>query len=342
MISSSHTIPIIQVRSILQGARHQGMDLERLLWRAGIPPGLLESGRARVSQQQYAQLIRVLRRATRDELWGLCHRPLPLGSFALGVNLMVRCQTLGEALRAGFHFYHLLMDDFVARMVRHGDNVHVRLLDRRPANPRQDFAKRTFLFFTFGVASWMVERRLPINRVELSAPEPPEHTETARLFQAPAYYAQPFTGLSFDAVWLDHPVRQDENSLRGFLRRAPTNLLVKYRDEARITERIRRYLRRNLEVETPSLQAVAEELGMTPQTLRRRLREEGEGYQTIKDEVRRDAAVDLLARPDLSLMEIANRTGFSEPSTFHRAFKKWTGLAPGEYRQTVLESVGQR
>ncbi|MCC5857171.1 MAG: AraC family transcriptional regulator [Ectothiorhodospiraceae bacterium] len=340
MTTASHTIPIVQVRSILQGAVHQGHAPEPLLRRAGISPGLLDSGRSRVSHHQYARLVRVLRRVTRDELWGLCQRPLPLGSFALGTELMVRSQTLGEALRTGFHFYHLLLDDFVMRLVHQGDTAHVRLLDRRPINPRRDYAKRTALFFTFGLASWLVERRLPVNRVRISAPEPSEYTETSRLFQAPVEYGAPHTGLSFDAVWLYHPVRQDRESLARFLRRAPTNLLVKYRDEGRITERIRRYLRRHLAGRLPSLEEVAEDLRMTPQTLRRRLREEGEGYQTIKDEVRRDAAVDLLARPDLSLMEIANRTGFSEPSTFHRAFKKWTGLAPGEYRQTVLESAG--
>jgi AraC-like DNA-binding protein len=75
---------------------------------------------------------------------------------------------------------------------------------------------------------------------------------------------------------------------------------------------------------------------MTPQTLRRRLREEGHGYQELKDDLRRDAAIDYLGRPDLTLIDIANLVGFSEASTFHRAFRKWTGVAPGEYRQTHL------
>jgi AraC-like DNA-binding protein len=72
---------------------------------------------------------------------------------------------------------------------------------------------------------------------------------------------------------------------------------------------------------------------MTPQTLRRRLREEGQGFQSLKDHLRRDAAIEYLARPDMTLLDIADQLGFSEASTFHRAFKKWTGVAPGEYRQ---------
>ncbi|HEX8886167.1 MAG TPA: helix-turn-helix transcriptional regulator, partial [Noviherbaspirillum sp.] len=71
----------------------------------------------------------------------------------------------------------------------------------------------------------------------------------------------------------------------------------------------------------------------------RRLQDEGQGFQAIKDDLRRDIAIEYLARPDLTLIEIANLLGFSEPSTFHRAFKKWTGVAPGEYRLTRLQAA---
>jgi AraC-like DNA-binding protein len=77
-------------------------------------------------------------------------------------------------------------------------------------------------------------------------------------------------------------------------------------------------------------------MAMTPQTLRRRLREEGHGFQALKDALRRDTAIACLTQPELTLIDIANRVGFSEASTFCRAFKKWTGVAPGEYRQTRI------
>jgi AraC-like DNA-binding protein len=89
----------------------------------------------------------------------------------------------------------------------------------------------------------------------------------------------------------------------------------------------------------PSLEDVGKALGITPQMLRRRLQDEGQGYQAIKDDLRRDIAIEYLARPDLTLIDIANLLGFSEPSTFHRAFKKWTGVAPGEYRHTRLQAA---
>ncbi|MEY3521533.1 MAG: HTH-type transcriptional regulator VirS, partial [Pseudomonadota bacterium] len=89
--------------------------------------------------------------------------------------------------------------------------------------------------------------------------------------------------------------------------------------------------------EMPSLEVVSDMLATTPQTLRRRLQREGQGYQMIKDALRRDVAVEFLTQSDLPLLEVAARVGFSEASTFHRAFKAWTGLTPGAYRQAHNE-----
>lgn len=70
----------------------------------------------------------------------------------------------------------------------------------------------------------------------------------------------------------------------------------------------------------------------SPQTLRRHLREEGSSFQELKDHLRRDLAIYYLGRNEMTIEIIAEQLGFSEPSAFHRAFKKWTGLTPGAYR----------
>jgi AraC-like DNA-binding protein len=185
-------------------------------------------------------------------------------------------------------------------------------------------------------ACWLAGRRIPLLEVEFSTLDKDLPSDAFRLFQAPLRYQDRQVGLRFEKRWLDLPVVQTAQSVEEFLRQAPASLVVKYRDQANLTERIRRMLRRHLDTEMPSLEDVGKALGVTPQTLRRRLQDEGQGYQAIKDDLRRDAAIEYLARPDLTLMEIANLLGFSEPSTFHRAFKKWTGVAPGEYRHSRL------
>ena len=75
---------------------------------------------------------------------------------------------------------------------------------------------------------------------------------------------------------------------------------------------------------------------MTSATLRRRVSEEGASYQQIKDQLRRDLAIGYLSHSDRSVMDIALELGFSERSAFHRAFRKWTGASPGEFRRELL------
>jgi AraC-like DNA-binding protein len=329
---SHHTVSVRHVELSLQGALRRGIPVEPLLERAGISALLLESPLARVSQAQYAALLRVLRHRLRDEFWGLLQRPLPLGSFAQCCRLLVQTPTLGDAVRTGFGYFHAGIDEFVPRLRVSDGMASMRIVPNGVQGPGSEYAQRAFLFLSFGLASWLAARRIPLVGVEYRGPAPQHAGEMDRLFQTKVAFEREHYCLWFDARWLQLPQVQNAQSLREFLQQAPANLLVKYRDRTSVTDRIRRVLRNRLHDELPSLDEVARTLAMTPQTLSRRLREEGQGFQMLKDDLRRDTAIELLHRPELTLLDIAGQLGFSEASTFHRAFKKWTGVAPGEYR----------
>lgn len=341
MPGTGHTIAMVHVHHILLGARRKGCDIAALLARAGISEALLHSPSARVTQGQYAALMRCLRRVLRDEFWGLLSRPVLPGVFRQVCESIVHCGTLHEAIDTALRQYRLHIEDFAPRLQVRGGMASLMLVRRTAPTSCRLFAQSCFAFQGYGLASWLLARSLPLARVDLASPPPQGQTDTARVFGAEVRYGQPHTALHFDAAWLRLPVAQDAGSLAGFLREAPHNLLVRYRDDSCLAERIRRHLRGHLHGELPSLEQMAETLRLTPQTLRRRLREEGGGYQRIKDNLRRDAAIGLLEHSGLPLQEVALRLGFSEPSTFHRAFKKWTGVAPGEYRQRQMQGLMQ-
>ena len=331
-----HTIAVYQAVQMLLAIDDEDAR-SVVLRRAGISSVLLESRLARVTQSQFARLMISLVRHHRDEFWGLGSLPLPLGSFAMCCRMLVGHRKLGDALRAGLRYYHALLSDFVPRLQISQGVAYLRISSRHSLNDRQAYAVRVFMFLSYGVMCWLAARRIPVEEVVYQDSDVARRSDASRLFQAPIHLVQGEWGYRFDAKWLELPVVQNNESVETFLREAPACLLVKYRDQTSFSERIRRLLRRYLTEEMPSLEAVSDMLATTPQTLRRRLKREGQGYQMIKDALRRDVAVEFLTQSELTLLEVAARVGFSEASTFHRAFKAWTGLTPGAYRQAHNE-----
>ncbi|MBO9353331.1 helix-turn-helix domain-containing protein [Bordetella petrii] len=334
---AQHTVATTQVIQIIQGARKQGLDVNAILWRAGISPALLESPLSRVTQSQYARLMRALARVMRDELWGLTSRPVRPGSFIRICSQLIHCRTLGEAIRAGLGLYRLLLSAFTPRLVVL-DGVARIQVDHRggPVDTLESYAMRTFCFMSYGVMSWLTARRIPVLCVSIPSTRG-YRSEAERLMHTRIRYTAKCASLEFDARWLDLPVVQTAESLQVFIREVPGNLVIKYRDRSRLAERIRRVLRQHAMAEGMTLVEVSRHLGMTPQTVRRHLKAEGKSFQRIKDDLRRDTAIQLLARPSLTLADVAAHLGYSEASTFHRAFKSWTGLAPGLYREAKLQ-----
>jgi AraC-like DNA-binding protein len=327
------TIGIGQVDQLLLGARRHGLATEALLVRAGIAPALLSSPLAKVTQQQYAALARLLRRRLHDELWGLCPHPLPPGSYAQSLQLMVRCASLDEALALAVRHYRLLLRDITPRLRRQGEAVALTFTPQQPPDEGLEYALRALAFLGYGTVCWLVGQRLPL----LQANTPHRRLEpghASKLFQAPVSMLPGWTGWSFERRFLALPVLRTAADAQALLRQAPVGLLLRYRDRDSTPERARNILRRNLAEAPPSLQQVGAELGLSAQTLRRHLAREGQGFRALRDALRRDAAIEYLARPQLSVAEIARLLGFSEVSTFHRAFRHWTGLAPGQYRLT--------
>lgn len=248
-------------------------------------------------------------------------------------RLLIRSANLREAIRIGCQFYHLVTDDFVVRLAEGPDDASLYVTDTIGQPNRRRMVNGAILFFAYGLMCWLVGRRLPLITVHYVFPEEPFSSELEPFYRAPTLFEQPRTEIRFDAELLDLPIMPDEERLRRFLASMPNALLVRYRDDASMAERVRGILHRNLK-RPLSFEDIAGMLAVSPQTLRRRLLEEENcGFQDIKDQLRRDLATHLLQKSRLPLEEIAVSLGFSELSTFHRAFRRWTGVTPGEFRE---------
>ncbi len=328
------TIAICFVAAALQSVRGRDLNADELLANVGLSSSLLQVPQARVSAKHYSALWRAIAAALDDEFFGQDSRRMKVGSFAMLCHSILSCKTLGHALDRSLRFYALILDDISGSAERDSKEARI-VLHEKAAEVQRIFAHELLLMLLYGVSCWLVGRRIPILRTEFSYAEPAHSAEYRLMYCADLRFNRPNTLLAFEASYLDLPVVQNERSAKEFLRTAPESILLKYKNGSSLTARVRRRLRQYLPGMVPDFEELAQEMSITPATLRRRLHEEGESYQSIKDQLRRDLAISYLSHSSRSVMDIAVELGFSERSAFHRAFRKWTGASPGEFRRTL-------
>ncbi|HEX3603277.1 MAG TPA: AraC family transcriptional regulator [Steroidobacteraceae bacterium] len=329
------TIAICFVAAALQSVRGRDLNADELLAKVGLSASLLQVPQARVSAKHYGALWRAIAAALDDEFFGQDSRRMKTGSFAMLCHAILGCKTLGHALDRSLRFYALILDDIAGTVERQDHEARIVLHERAAGADSRVFAHELLLMLLYGVSCWLVGRRIPILCTEFSYAEPSHSAEYRLMYCTDLRFNRPNTVLAFEASYLDLPVVQNERTAKEFLRTAPENILLKYKNVSSLSARVRRRLRQTLPGAVPAFESLAEDMGMTPATMRRRLHDEGESYQSIKDQLRRDLAIGYLSHSSRSVMDIALELGFSERSAFHRAFRKWTGASPGEFRRTL-------
>lgn len=347
------TISVAFVHEALHCLRDRGIDERPLLSKAGISPELLAAPQARVSSSHYGVLWQSIAQVLDDEFFGLDSHRMKAGSFTLLCHSVIHSETLDKALRRAIRFLGLVLDDLSATLLLEECPspgkaspveeavAFVRVEDRglqvsEPVDQskltKPAFAYGTYLLILHGLACWLIGRRIPILSADFPCTEPSFSDEWRVLFSQKLNFLQPHSGIRFPAKYLSMKVVQNEKTMKEFLRSAPANFLVKYNNSANLSAQIRRKLRNTPPAEWPNFADLVQQFHVSEATLRRRLEDEGESYQGIRDGLRRDLAIGLLSDSKKTLAEIAEALGFSETSAFHRAFKKWTGIRAGEYR----------
>jgi AraC-like DNA-binding protein len=168
-------------------------------------------------------------------------------------------------------------------------------------------------------------------------PKPVDCSEQQRVFNCPIYYGCERERIYFPAELLDYPLVVGDNDSRRALeieaRRRLDAINVSLVDERPEIAGIKRFIADRLKGgEPPSVEVAAEALGISARTLQRRLEAVRINYRDLIDLVRRELAKEYMADSSLTQVDIAFLLGYSEQSTFHRAFRRWFEMTPGEYR----------
>lgn len=332
MLRAPVTIPMVFVQSMLSGAQARGLSCEALLADAGIAPELLAQAAARVTSDQYVALFRLLMDRLDDECLGFLTRPLKCGSLALMTRSAISAGTLERALHRVAHTFRLLQDDVLLEPVREGALAGVALHFTHPAAAYPPFTHELLLRVFWRVLAWLAGGRLPAARFDFAFASPPYAGLYGKVFPAPMRFECGRSALWFDAAWLQAPVRRSEAALRAFLADAHAQVIVPRRGDEAVSDRVRDHLQ-SAKPAWPDLSETATALHMSTSTLQRRLASEGCSFQSLKDELRRDSAIVRLNTSTVPLATLAFELGFADSAAFQRAFKGWTGSAPGAYRR---------
>lgn len=322
--------PIAFVRAIVLGYEKYGMDPANALRRARIAPSLLRRPSARITAQQFEALSAAAMQELDDEALGWFERRLPWGAYGMLCRASLGAPTLGVALKRWCRHHRLLTDAFEHRLEidRHEARLVVRAL--RPLGAFEEFCLLTSLRYVHGYACWLVNSRLPLREVTFPFAAPPHASVYPLLFPGPIAFDKKEASMRLDPAYLELTPKRDERALQVMLERALLLTVKQYRHDRLLVNRVREYLTAARANATARDIAIA--LHVSVRSLHRQLRSEGESLQTIKDDVHRARATDLLRRTNRPIKQIAAAVGFKNEKSFARAFKAWTSQTPSEYR----------
>jgi AraC-like DNA-binding protein len=328
------SVSVYFVQAALYSLRDQPARMDALLAQAGIPKRLLAERAARVPATAFAKLWLIVIEELDDEFFGYDSHGMPVGSFALICRGLIQASTIGQALHQCLASWRLFLRDIQGSLSLRGNNAVITLHNRQEVPFLRSIIEETFLTVVISLMCWLAGRRIPISRAQFGHPRP-DHDDDHLLWGPDLTFEAGQTEIEFDADYLKLPVIQNLDSLKTFLRTAPQWVIIRFSNRQGLCAQVHRRLHNCHYPQWPSLVELAREDNLSVTSFRRQLQREGFSFQGIKDEVRRSIAFDCLRNTDLSIAAIAEKVGFRETSAFHRAFKKWTGESPGNYRSKL-------
>lgn len=319
---------------LLEYLETAGHDPRAILDRAGIPRSALEAPWTRLPQGRFELLWRAAIEATGDP------------AIALRASTLVKPSTLGvigylasasESRRNAFELVQgltpLLWEDVRCELETDDRVAFIRC--RAGRSPRTSrFTTEYAIGLTVTMSRALGATRSDPLEARFSHAAPAYAEEYERILRLPVRFAAGEDGVLFPISTLDRSNPSADAALRQLLERHAADQLARILAEAPFPQRVRARVAAMLPRGQLTADAVAAELSMSGRTLRRRLREEGTSYQEILDDVRAELASRYLGPERRGIDEVARLLGFSDPSAFSKAFRRWTGRTPAAFART--------
>ena len=335
------TIPTRYVHSMLKLAEQRQCDPEKVLQSIGGSLAQLEQCDS-VPIIFYGELYHTIIERLQDEWFGLLSSgSVRKGSMRFFFQAIVHCKNLQQVCERSGEFFEICHGYAVKQTLeRSGDDVIVKLIKLEHL-PQADYdqiiqqapinvIKSTLLAWQ-GINNWLTGTNIPIKEIYYSFSQNEDISVNPN---TKISHQHSFCGYRISAEYLNYPVIQKEENIEIFISRAPYFVFM-HSPKEDLAQKIKSILANSLDHNFPTADEVAQSLHISTQTLFRRLKADGTTYLELKNTMRAEAAIHYLNKPELTNEIISELLGFENPSTFYRAFKKWTGVSPGEYRKQL-------
>jgi AraC-like DNA-binding protein len=333
-LSDSHLIPNVFIRRQLGTFVFDQAKALSLLASHNIPAAVLTSD-GYTESKKLAALANTVWRLLDDESTGAANKKLFFGSFKMLCRACSDCKNLKSVIHRSCEFFRLLSDEFHFQLEVKGQEA-ILILDHRVDDGRNnDYFMVCLSIVLTRWFAWMIDEAIKLERIEFQFPLFASIDDFEAIFYSAVEFNQTTNRIVFSSDFLNKPVVTTQDKLPAFLINAPHCFLSHYRPNNSTAEQVRKILKHSDEFAHIKLSDIAEQLHCSTATLTRRLKAENTTFMEIKDRIRKVKALSLLRTTDVPLTAISYLLGFSEASAFTRAFKKWTGESPVEYRNGV-------
>jgi len=337
------SIDSVFIRMVLEGLDRQQFDAKPLLLKHGLSPISLQKPSYPIKLDQFAAFIFDAMLENNDEFLGLGQKAQPMGSFAMACRASISARNIGRSLKRYANFWNLFEHTF-QHSVQQDEQLSVYRIDSLGNGPLNNYLVEACLSTVHRFHCWLGGQFIPILSVSMRCSEPTYAEALGPLFYgAPVLYNQNQNSIHFPNTAISNEVVQTPETLDQYLSGKNSSLLFQAKNYRALSEQVRQWLERALQNsdQQTTLHEAAKYFAMSQQVLHRRLQVEGHSFKEIKQQTRRDIAVNLLFDEMLKVEAIASQVGFSEPSAFIRAFKSWTGSTPLAYRRDMRQTEHQ-
>ncbi|HEX8283089.1 MAG TPA: AraC family transcriptional regulator [Pyrinomonadaceae bacterium] len=332
----TYEIPVSAAVKFTEAARALGVAPEVLCRAAGLDPARLEDADNEIPFERLLALAECGARLTGDDAFGL-HVGERTDAKAYGLlgYVTINRRNFGEALGAMIRYQQIRTKAVEFTLEVSGAAAHLAYHYRAatPAPPARRQESEEMLSTMMRVGRGLTGVDWSPREVHFEHARPADVSEHARIFRAPVHFGAPLTKLVFDTSILELPLVGADPTLGSLLERQAEESLAGAARRGGFAGRVREVIKEGLPGGEARIDAACRRLGVSPRTLQRKLREEGTTFQELLEDVQRALAEFYLRKSEVAICEVSYLTGFSQSSTFHRAFRRWTGRTPGEFRR---------